>query len=346
MRARRALAGAAAALALAVRPSAASAAAPNPASNIPLGPLPAACAGDGGGAICERAAVHALDAARAALGLRAYTLPARFLSMPAGHQWLILADADRLAYGEAPIAGTVAALNAVARQGALAREDPDPWPLLESLHGQRQIAFGSDWAGGQPNALLAYYGWMYDDGYGGGNLDCRTPSAAGCWGHRDNILAFAHGSALAMGVAAPTGARSYALTVVATTTPPWPYLYPRPGQRAAPRRDSVVQVVGQRRDDDAVGARLERRLEQSGALVVEDLVPALGRDDPRDQHGHGRVGRVDRLDVLDDRADDRAVGIDDHLERHAAPPRRPGRQDLAALVLVAGDGDRDDRLAE
>ena len=29
---------------------------------------------------------------------------------------------------------------------------------------------------------------MYDDGYGGTNLDCTSPGAAPCWGHRDNIL--------------------------------------------------------------------------------------------------------------------------------------------------------------
>ena len=225
MRARRPVALAAVALTLALASAAAIAAAPNPASNIPLGALPAACGSDGTGAACERAAVRALDAAHAKLGLRPYALPAGFAAMPAGHQWLILANADRLAYGEAPITGTVAVLDQVARRGALAHEDPDPWSLLRSLRGQRSIAFGSDWAGGQPNALLAYYGWMYDDGYGSGNLDCRTPNAAGCWGHRRNILAFAHGFALSLGVAAPARAHSYALTVVATSSPPWPYLY-------------------------------------------------------------------------------------------------------------------------
>ena len=29
---------------------------------------------------------------------------------------------------------------------------------------------------------------MYDDRYQGANGDCKTPHAAGCWGHRDNIL--------------------------------------------------------------------------------------------------------------------------------------------------------------
>ena len=30
---------------------------------------------------------------------------------------------------------------------------------------------------------------MYDDGPGGENEDCTTPTSPGCWGHRDNILA-------------------------------------------------------------------------------------------------------------------------------------------------------------
>jgi hypothetical protein len=71
----------------------------------------------------------------------------------------------------------------------------------------------------------ANYFWMYDDGPGSPNADCTPSNQSGCWGHRDNILGFGRATALAMGVAAPAGARSYALTIVATTTPPWPYLY-------------------------------------------------------------------------------------------------------------------------
>jgi hypothetical protein len=213
------------ALAASVSPGTALAHPADPRSNIPLGPLPSACHSAGVGAVCEQAAVHALDAARARLGLGPYRLPAGFTSMGAGRQWLILAYGDREAYGLEPIMGTVAVLNDVAHQGATAREDPNPWPLLESLRGQREIAFASNWAGGQPNALIAYYGWMYDDGYRSGNLDCQTPTAAGCWGHRNNVLAFAHAPALAMGSSALTHDASYALTIVETATPPWPYLY-------------------------------------------------------------------------------------------------------------------------
>jgi hypothetical protein len=219
-----ALLAVAAALALAP-PGARAAAPPDPHGDISIGHLPAACSAAGTGAACERAVVAALDRARAALGLAPYRLPAGFETMPALHQWLILANDDRAAYSLPRIGGTATALNRVARHGAAARKDPDPLPLLRALRGQRRIGFTSNWAGGQPNALVAYYGWMYDDGYGSSNVDCRAPSAPGCWGHRHNMLAFPHATALTLGAAALTAHSSYALTIVETTTPPWPYAY-------------------------------------------------------------------------------------------------------------------------
>ena len=199
--------------------------APNPPSDIRLGALPAACARAGDGAVCETASVKALDAARAKLGLGPYALPADFVRLSPAQQWLILADLDRLAYSLRPITGLSAALDPIARQGAAGRADPNPWPLLMRLRGQSQLGYASNWAGGQRNALLAYYGWMYDDGYGSGNVDCRPPVSLGCWGHRQNILAFGHAASLSMGGAAIRGAASYALTVVETSKPPWAYAY-------------------------------------------------------------------------------------------------------------------------
>ena len=175
--------------------------------------------------MCERAVVAALDHARHRMGLGAYRLPARFIAMAPARQWLILANLDRIAYSLPTIAGTAAALDAVARQGAAGRVDPNPWPLLSALQGQAEIGYASNWAGGQPNALLAYYFWMYDDGYGSGNIDCPTPTASGCWGHRHDVLAFPQAAALTMGAAALGRAQSYALTIVETSTPVWPYVY-------------------------------------------------------------------------------------------------------------------------
>ena len=176
-------------------------AAPNPPSNLRLGALPASCGRAPTGAACETASVRALDAARAKLGLGPYLLPGDFVRLAPARQWLILANLDRIAYSLRPIGGLSTALNSIARHGATARGDPDPGPLLMGLHGQSRIGFASNWAGGQANALVAYYGWMYDDGYGSGNLDCRSPTAPGCWGHRQDILSFAQATRLTMGAA-------------------------------------------------------------------------------------------------------------------------------------------------
>ena len=125
------------------------------------------------------------------LGLPPYRLPQGFTSMPAPQQWLILANLDRAAYGIEAIAGTAHAAQRASRAGVRRRTPiPTRGRCCGRCHGQRLIGFGSNWAGGQPNALVAYFGWMYDDGHGDGNLDCHSPSDPGCWGHRRNILAF------------------------------------------------------------------------------------------------------------------------------------------------------------
>lgn len=53
-------------------------------------------------------------------------------------------------------------------------------------------AFGGAWAGDSVNAVAALFGWFYDDGWGGSNgtwnFDCSSPTASGCWGHRDELL--------------------------------------------------------------------------------------------------------------------------------------------------------------
>lgn len=145
-------------------------------------------------------------------------MPRDFLGLLPARQWLVLADLDRRSYGLAPILGLAAGLDAVARQGAQANMDPDPRPYLQSVSAPA-VGFASNWAGGQPNALIAYYGWMYDDGYGGPNVDCRSQHDQGCWGHREDILAFRGMRDVVMGAGSVRATRSWALTVVATATP-------------------------------------------------------------------------------------------------------------------------------
>ena len=158
----------------------ASARAADPAANIPLGSMPAACSQESS-AECQQWLLSRLDAARETLGLPAYGVPANFLALSADRQIFILADLDRSAYGYTTISGLNTALDEAAAAGVRNGTDPRP-PSTESPWN----GFGSDWASTGP--LLAYYLWMYDDGYPGPNLDCPSPGASGCWGHRHVIL--------------------------------------------------------------------------------------------------------------------------------------------------------------
>ncbi len=172
------LVGALVALALSCWASPASAA--TPPENIPLGSEPSSCSTESS-AECEHWAIGQLDAARADVGLGAYALPPDFTSLSADRQLLILTDLDRTAYGETPVYGLNTNLSEAAQAGVREARDPStptaggPWK-----------GFGSDWA--SMGALIGYYMWMYDDGYGSPNYDCPSPGAQGCWGHRRVIL--------------------------------------------------------------------------------------------------------------------------------------------------------------
>jgi len=148
--------------------------------NIPLGSEPSSCASETS-AGCERWAVERLDDARAESGLAAYVLPADFTVLTPDRQLLILTDLDRLAHGYTPVYGLNSDLSEAALAGV--REAADPTPPAS---GGPWTGFGSDWA--STNALIGYFLWMYDDGYGSPNGDCTSPGAAGCWGHRRVIL--------------------------------------------------------------------------------------------------------------------------------------------------------------
>ncbi len=199
-------------------------AAPNPAANIPAGPLPRACTTAPKGASCINGVVKDLDRARAQLGLGPYLLPADFATLPGEEQLLILCNLDRLAYGLPPIDGLSPALGAVAQVGVTNDADPDPSALLS---GFATFGWSSNWAGAFGNAPEAYYAWMYYDGWGGkqtSNLDCTSPTASGCWGHRVDVLAFAAPGTLSMGAAVARDAHGqigYAMTLVWTPASDW-----------------------------------------------------------------------------------------------------------------------------
>jgi hypothetical protein len=209
---------------LALGAASAAAAPPNPAANIPAGPLPGACAAAPRSAPCIAGVVRALDRARAQLGLGPYLLPSNFDSLSGAQQLLVLSNLDRVAYGLPPVNGLSPVLNTVAAAGVSADADPDPSQLLSSFS---TFGWASNWAGAYPNAPEAYYAWMYYDGWSGANtsnLDCTGPTASGCWGHRADVLAFPELGMLSMGASVSRDAHGqigYAMTLVWTPVTNW-----------------------------------------------------------------------------------------------------------------------------
>jgi hypothetical protein len=211
------LASAAIALLASAAPAAANSwAGSDPAANFQMPYIPQLCwnppTGDPTGAACLDWSVGVLDQARTSLGLPAYVVPQDFDSLSPAQQLFILTNSDRALYGLDPIPGLTDALDQNAASGVQA--NADPWPT-----GSDWMAYTSNWAGGYVNAVLAYEGWMYDDGPGSGNQDCTSTNPSGCWGHRHDVLWNFDGSggATAMGAAAGSytaGTPSYAMLLV------------------------------------------------------------------------------------------------------------------------------------
>ena len=140
-------------------------------------------------AACVRAEIEATNHARRREGVGAFTLPRNFALLGVDEQLLVLVDLERVARGEVPVLGLSQTANVMAQRGALANQDP-------TLSTPRDIAgatggWMANWAAAE-SSLDANYSWMYVDGWGGKggtiNFTCTSPSAPGCWGHRNNIL--------------------------------------------------------------------------------------------------------------------------------------------------------------
>jgi len=137
---------------------------------------------------CNSKVLLAIDNARGTepLGLLRFDLQ-KFLRLSVAEQLFVIADLERVSRGEPPMSALTTELDHVAKAGAGAGGDPEL--SVAKLPGGAQIfGWGSNWAEGTESALGADDVWMYDDGFGSANFDCRSSHAAGCWGHRDNIL--------------------------------------------------------------------------------------------------------------------------------------------------------------
>jgi hypothetical protein len=163
----------------------------NPPKNLPPDPnFYAVCAGakPNDTLACNAKTLLAIDQARETepAGPLQFDLAA-FLRLNVPRQLFAVANLERVSRGEPPMAALTTQLDEVALLGARASKDPDL--TASRLSGGAQVhAWGSNWAGGTESALGADDGWMYDDGFGGPNGDCTSPTGSGCWGHRDNTL--------------------------------------------------------------------------------------------------------------------------------------------------------------
>jgi hypothetical protein len=249
----------------------AAAAAPNPGSNIPLGPLPPSCPEAPTSASCESAIVGYLNDAHHSLGLAPYQLPSTFLTLSPAKQVLVLSDLDRSAYGLSPVLGLNDTLDAAAAEGVT--DNGDPRAPMQLTPGGTVFGWGSNWAGGFVNVLVAYYLWMYDDGYGSPNRDCSSPGAPGCWGHRQNVL-LSFGSApsgsISMGAAAGSypSHPGYAMLVVYTREQPtYSYTWATAVAEGAGREEPPATATGAASSLRSGSATLNATVNPEGQMV-------------------------------------------------------------------------------
>jgi hypothetical protein len=130
---------------------------------------------------CIDSVLHNINEARWLEGLGPMVLPSNYATDSVPLQQLIIADEERGDRGLSQFSGLDPALDTVALTGAQGNADPVPPVGYDDNGGGSNFALDD-------TPLGADFAWMYDDGDGGTNLDCTTPGAAQCWGHRDNIL--------------------------------------------------------------------------------------------------------------------------------------------------------------
>jgi hypothetical protein len=191
----------------------------NPAASLwPAPSFLASCSQGDDGSPCNSLVLAALSHARQTLeklGGMSFSL-AGYEKLTPAEQLFVTVDLERTARGLPPALVLSRSLDAIAQAGAQAGRDPAIGDVRPLPGGGRPAYQGATWAGGWINPLGSDYGWMYDDGPGSTNQDCRSDGSGLCWGHRDIILvAFGSGSCgggaseLAMGAGHATTAAGY-----------------------------------------------------------------------------------------------------------------------------------------
>lgn len=169
-------------------------------------------------ATCESEALTQIDHARAAEGVGPMALPSDFGSLGAPEQLAVVFSLERSARDLSVPLGLVAAYNADAQAGADRAADPAAPPGYAT--------FGAVEAQGLYSVLITDYEWMYDDGFGSANADCTSPSAPGCWIHRDVILGdYSATPNFYMGAAQSTSAGPVYAAILVASTQAQPVVY-------------------------------------------------------------------------------------------------------------------------
>ena len=162
---------------------------PDPAHNLSLSSATyLQCANSPSSVSCMTDVLTSIDQARHQEGLGPLYLPTNWMHLSTAQQVFVSYNLERIARHEHPIAGLDPLLAAAAQKGADTNKDP--------LGPSGTITSASNWFGGS-SVLEGLFEWMYNDGWGGSlsttsNLVCTSPTASGCWGHRNNILLYWH----------------------------------------------------------------------------------------------------------------------------------------------------------
>ena len=141
---------------------------------------------------CTSYLLEAINNAKAELGETPIALPTNWYRLTPQKQLFVITDLERISNGYPPYVGLNGDLDAEAQSAATHYEDPGFAPGFSWGNDPTGYpGFGGAWATGF-SSLAADYMWMYNDGWGGSgdtsNIACTSPSAEGCWGHREEIL--------------------------------------------------------------------------------------------------------------------------------------------------------------
>lgn len=147
--------------------------------------------------------VAQLNAGRLDAGLPPLSVPSAYWTWTPSHQLVWAINAERTVRGLPPANAATFDRPAVV-QGVATNADPNPNFYVTGVVQAESIWA---WVSVNPSSpsdtgaavLQILDAWVYQDGWQGSatsNIDCTSPHALGCWGHRDAVLGDVPGATL------------------------------------------------------------------------------------------------------------------------------------------------------